>query len=92
MKQENEPIADFLEGDTQIPGQYKDKRYLPYILLIVSLFTMYRLYMTLTGQWWWNRIYHIITSLLLTVVGLLVIFEKTNHTEWLAYVLYSRWA
>ena len=68
--------------------QYKDNRYLPYILLILSLFTAYRLYNNLYGQWWWKRIYHMITSLFLAIICLAIIFKKTNHMEWMAYVLY----
>jgi len=67
---------------------FKDNRYLPYILLIISLFTSYRLYNNLYGKWWWKRSYHLIISLALSITCLLIIFKIIKQTEYMAYILY----
>ena len=79
------PIRFLLAG---IILQFKDNIYLPYILLVISLVTSYRLYNTLYGPWWWKRTYHLVISILLAIVSIAIIFKWTERTEWMAYILY----
>ena len=67
--------------------QFKNNKWLPYLVIIFSLITSIRLYNNLYGSWWWSRTYHLIISILLIFVSVLVIINKCKP-EYIAYLLY----
>ena len=68
--------------------QFKDNKYVPYIILCVCIGVSYRIYNNLYGQWWWKRIYHLAIYSILAIVCLLIIFKKITNTEWMGYIMY----
>ena len=67
--------------------QFKDNTWLPYIVLIISIYTIYRLSNNLYGKWWWSRPFHLFICILLVIVSLLIIFKKING-KYISYLLY----
>ena len=58
---------------------FKDNIYMPYILLLISLFSIVNLSKTLNQtQQWWSKKFQFIISVLLFISCLLVIFYKIN--------------
>ena len=58
---------------------FKDNIYMPYILLLISLFSIANLSKTLNQtQQWWSKKFQFIISVLLFISCLLVIFYKIN--------------
>tara|TARA_B110000495_G_C22474337_1_gene293735 strand:+ start:125 stop:520 length:396 start_codon:yes stop_codon:yes gene_type:complete len=67
--------------------QFKDTLWLPYITLIISMFTSYRLYNNLEGKQWWSRSFHFYICILLTIISTLIIFGYIRG-EYISYLLY----
>ena len=74
----------FLAG---VAYQLKDTLWFPYIVIVISLFIMYRLHDKLEGNFWWSRKFHFIVCLLLVIVSLLKIVGVLAG-EYISYLLY----
>tara|TARA_B110000208_G_C11711877_1_gene409616 strand:- start:918 stop:1310 length:393 start_codon:yes stop_codon:yes gene_type:complete len=65
----------------------KDNKWLPYIILLISSFIIFRLSKNLNGKFWWSRKFHLLICILLAINSLLII--KTNkYREYISYLLY----
>lgn len=51
------------------------KWWLPYIILIISLFTIYNLYSNLNGNQWWSKKFQLVISILLLIISIIAIFN-----------------
>jgi hypothetical protein len=67
--------------------QLKNNIWLPYIILCISIYTIYRLTNNLYGKWWWSRPFHLLISCLLAIVSILVILKKVDG-KYISYLLY----
>ena len=65
----------------------KDYKYLPYIFIIISLLTIYRLSKNLNGTFWWSRKFHILICLLLIINSIYIIL-KNKYQNYISYLLY----
>jgi hypothetical protein len=67
--------------------QYRDSVWLPYVIILVCLPTIYRLYTQLEGNFWWSRKFHCFICSLLVISSLFVISGKLSG-KYLSYLLY----
>jgi len=65
----------------------KDQLWVPYIIIIISFFTIKRLSKNLNGRFWWSRKFHLIICMLLILNSIFIInFKKYNN--YLSYLLF----
>jgi len=67
--------------------QFKDSYWLPYLVIIICVFTGYRISRNLNGNEWWSRKFHLIIVILLCIVSVLIILKKVNG-KYISYLLY----
>tara|TARA_B110000208_G_scaffold186658_1_gene243509 strand:- start:4094 stop:4483 length:390 start_codon:yes stop_codon:yes gene_type:complete len=65
----------------------KDNKYLPYITLVISSLTIYRLSKNLNGNFWWSRKFHVLINVLL-IINSLIILKTNKYKEYISYLLY----
>ena len=66
--------------------QFKDSYWLPYLVLVIGLYTGYRISKNLNGNEWWSRKFHLIIVILLCIVSVLIILKKVNG-KYISYLL-----
>ena len=66
---------------------FRDSYWLPYLVLIVSLYIGYRTSKNLNGNEWWSRKFHLIITILLSIVSVLIILNKVDG-KYISYLLY----
>ena len=66
---------------------FRDSYWLPYLVLVIGLYTAYRIYKNLNGNEWWSRKFHLIIVILLCIVSVLIILKKVNG-KYISYLLY----
>jgi len=66
---------------------FRDSYWLPYLVLIVSLYIGYRISKNLNGNEWWSRKFHLIITILLSIVSVLIILNKVDG-KYISYLLY----
>jgi hypothetical protein len=66
---------------------FRDSYWLPYLVLIISLYTGYRISKNLNGNEWWSRKFHLIITILLSIVSVLIILKKVDG-KYISYLLY----
>ena len=67
--------------------QYRNKKWLPYLIIILCGFIIYNLYKTLNLNNWWSKKFHILINILLINVSILIIFKKLD-SKYISYLLY----
>lgn len=67
--------------------QYRNKKWLPYLIIILCSFVIYHLYKTLNLNYWWSKKFHILICLLLIIVSILIILKKLD-SKYISYLLY----
>jgi len=67
--------------------QYKNKQWLPYVVMFISLIVIYRLSNHILGRWWWSRPFHLLIVVLLLIVSILTIYNKIDG-KYISYLLY----
>ena len=70
---------------------FKDSKYIHWIIFFINLFTFFRLIRQLNGVFWWSRKFHLFTVCLSIIVSFMIITKKTFNfikNEYLGYILY----
>ena len=65
----------------------RNKKYLPYIIILLCLLTIYRLFKNLNGKFWWSRKFHVLICLLLIINSILII-KKNKYQKYISYLFY----
>ena len=66
---------------------FRDSYWLPYLVIVISLYTGYRISKNLNGNEWWSRKFHLMITMLLTIVSVLIILNKVDG-KYISYLLY----
>lgn len=67
--------------------QFRNKTWLPYIVIVISTIVIYRLYNNLSGRWWWSRPFHLLMVILLFITSILTIYKYID-SKYISYLLY----
>lgn len=67
---------------------FSDNKKLQYLLLIISLSSVYLNYIKINECVWWSRKFHFVIALLLFIITLLIITKQIKTDKWMSYLLY----
>tara|TARA_B110000495_G_C22858210_1_gene500424 strand:+ start:62 stop:454 length:393 start_codon:yes stop_codon:yes gene_type:complete len=67
--------------------QFRNKTWLPYLVMVISTIVIYRLYNNLYGRWWWSRPFHLLMMILLFIASILTIYKYIDG-KYISYLLY----
>ena len=76
----------FLAG---IVYNFSKNRKIQYAVLIAGIIGIYTNYSKLNENVWWNRKFHLIISILLTITSYMIITKKINDLKYPSYILYA---
>jgi len=69
-----------------------DNKYLPYVMLILSLFAALNLSNSLyngNNSQWWSKKFQLFIAIALFIVSMLLIFDKVNNTFLIPIILFT---